>query len=237
MLIPGLSHSRTLAALCCLHALLHLVAARAQNARMEIVLERRVGRSVQITNPQHVFRSGDFVRFRFKPSFDGYLYVMDKATSGKLVSLFPGRDGNNSNQVLKGRDYVIPSLLGSWFRIDNPPGYETVYFLVSPAQLTNTTAPPATNQPPLLGPAPAMPSNDLLPRCDDAAFEARGECLDTASGPRTLPLGEDLPQGLPQIPGSASRDITIINKSGSSVVAPDTTSNSPVIYEFRLAHR
>ena len=217
---------------------------RAQRAHMQITVERRVGDKPLVSNPQHVFKAGDYIRFRFRPSFDGYLYVMDKATSGKYLLLFPAQDSGNVNQVTAGKEYVVPAASGSWFRIDDPPGYETVYFLMTPTPITKEAASVPPAEPPVLAPPPVSPSPspitpppDLTPRCDDSLFRARGDCIDTSAGPRSVPTEETVPDALASDPSTTSRDITVINKPTSSVVAPNGPANAPVIYEFRLAHR
>jgi hypothetical protein len=60
--------------------------------------------------------------------------------------------------------------------------------------------------------------------------------VDVAAGPHAVPKDEKLPDALPGTPASQSRDITVINKSTSSVVAPGDLNGAPLIYEFRLAH-
>ena len=207
----------------------------AQTPRMEITVERQVkGDKVEVTSPQHVFRSGDLVRFRFKPSFDGYLYVMDRSTSGKYLVLYPAKDAQETNHVERDREYLIPPSQGEWFRVDDPPGYETVYFVISPVELTKTapTVQPLPPEPPPPG-APA----ELLPRCDDSVFRARGECVDVLAGPHSVSKDDPLPAQLPSVPGTTARDITVINKPTTTVVAPASGENGPLIYEFRLAHK
>jgi hypothetical protein len=205
----------------------------AQQQRMQIIVEQRVGKSIQQMNPQHVFAAGDFVRFRFRSSFDGYLYVTDQSTSGKYVTLFPDSSAKTSNRITRDKDYLVPTSSGSWFRVDNPPGYETIFFLVSQTSLNQETSKPEA---PKLGPAPITPPADLLPRCNDAIFQARGDCVDGLAGPRGVPQSDAIPRGLPETTSPASRDLTIINKPTSSVIAPAGNDQAPIIYEFRLAH-
>ena len=204
---------------------------------MQLILEKRVGKSAQQTSSQHVFATGDFVRFRFQSSFDGYLYVMDQSTSGKYVVLFPAPGSSNSNQVVRNKEYLIPGSSGSWFRVDNPPGYEKIFFLISPTELEKGTAPSTAAETPTPSPpTTGAPSAELLPRCDDSVFHARGECVDVDAGPRAVSNDDKVPDALPRTAGTSSRDITVINKSKSSVVAPGDTNGTPLIYEFRLAH-
>ncbi len=204
----------------------------AQVPRMEITVERQVKNNVEVTSPQHVFHSGDLVRFRFKPSFDGYLYVMDQSTSGKYLLLYPAKDSQDENRVERDKEYLIPAAKGEWFRVDDPPGYETVYFVISPVKLTKTAVQPMPAEPP----SPSAPA-ELLPRCDDSVFRARGECVDVMAGPRAVGKDEPVPAQLPPVSGAGSRDITVINKPTTTVVAPSSGENGPLIYEFRLAHK
>ena len=206
----------------------------AQDARMRIVLEKRVGKSVQQTSPQHVFAAGDNVRFRFRSSFDGYLYVMDQSTSGKYLVLFPASGVAETNRIVRDKDYLIPATTGSWFRVDDPPGYEKVYFVISSTKLEKEVEPQPAPLP--SEPSPSNPPPELLPRCDDSVFRARGDCVDSAAGPHAIREDEKLPDRLPGSPASQSRDITVINKSTSSVVAPGDLNGAPLVYEFRLAH-
>jgi Domain of unknown function (DUF4384) len=205
-----------------------------QTPRMEITVERQAKDHVEVTSPQHVFHSGDLVRFRFKPSFDGYLYVMDQSTSGKYILLYPAKDAQDTNRVQHDNEYLIPPSTGEWFRVDNPPGYETIYFVISPVKLTKST--PSAHPLPAEPPSPGAPA-ELLPRCDDSVFRARGECIDVMAGPRAVGKSDPLPAQLPAIPGTSSRDITVINKPTTTVVAAGSGDNGPLIYEFRLAHK
>ncbi|QNI32847.1 DUF4384 domain-containing protein [Alloacidobacterium dinghuense] len=228
-----LFHASLLALIFSLSAVSQNLLYAQQTPRMEIRVERQTkDKNVEVTSPQHVFRSGDLVRFRFKPSFDGYLYVMDQSTSGKYIVLYPGKDAQDTNRVERDIEYLIPPAQGEWFRVDDPPGYETVYFVISPVRLTKTTPAPLPPEPPPPG-APA----ELLPRCDDSVFRARGECIDVMAGPHAVSKDDPLPAQLPAIPGTSARDITVINKPTTTVVAPSSGENGPLIYEFRLAHK
>lgn len=207
---------------------------QAQTPRVELIVERQTKQNVEVTSPQHVFHLGDLVRFRFKSTFDGYLYVMDKSTSGKYILLYPTTEGQDKNYVEHDKEYLIPMAKGEWFRVDNPPGYETIYFMISPARLTKNTT--ATQPMPAEPPPPDAPA-ELFPRCDDSIFQARGECVDVSAGARALSKDAPVPSSLPAISEAGSRDITIINKPKTTVIAPNNGENGPFIYEFRLAHK
>ena len=199
-----------------------------KDVQMRIVLEQQAGSAFRIVSPQHVFKTGDMVRFRVRSSSDGYLYVSNRAASGKYSELFPPTGAASDNRLEHGRDYRIPSTARSWFRIDEPAGYETVFFTFtySPLLRRNNITPAFSK--PRLQTAPA----ELTPRCDDAMFRARGECLDINAGPSAVPPG-----ALEGSEALTPRDITIVPGPDISVVSPATPGDAPIVYEIRIAHR
>jgi hypothetical protein len=205
-----------------------LSAADEQRSRMEITLERKEGKLWKAVDPTLVLASGDVVRFRFKANFNGYLYVTNYGTSGESTLLFPREETGRNNAIRSGQDYLIPAT-ESVLRIAGPPGYESVYWLVSPVRLSNaldlTPSRPSNYRPPV-----------LRPRCDDTTMRARGLCMDTQAGPRAVQESDELPGELTPMRSATSRDITIVQQRNQSVVSPSGNAKGPVLYEFRLAH-
>jgi hypothetical protein len=204
------------------------------SSRMEIMLERMDGAAWRTIDPGLVLNQGDRVRFRFRTNFDGYLYVMNQSTSGKYEQLFPREETGTDNVLKGGQEYYVPATK-TVFRIAGPAGYETVYWMVTPARLTDT-APEYKPLPPPPSPRP-VPSS-LIPRCDDALLKARGDCIDSSAGPKLVPRGADIPPNLqtaakPQNP----RDLVFLRQKDTAVISSPTPLTGPVIYEFRLAHR
>jgi hypothetical protein len=198
---------------------------------MEITLERLDGEDWRSIDPALVLAQGDRVRFRFRTNFDGYLYVMNQSTSGRYEQLFPREETGQDNRISSNKEYQVPAT-STAFRIAGPPGYETVYWLVMPARLTD--GPPRLNAPPQSSPAKAP---TLIPRCDDAVLRARGDCIDHAAGPKLVPRGADLPQNLATQADSAQRDLLVIQQKDTAVIASSAPLTGPVIYQFRLAHK
>jgi hypothetical protein len=131
---------------------------------ISIVLEKKIGDQVQTVDPAHVFSEGDTVRFRLRPAVEGFLYVMDLNTSGKYEVLFPRPETGNDNRIAKGKDYVMPATSNGWFEITGPAGRETIYFVLSPIELTiGQMQNRATQNLPPQGTAPAS----MQPRCDE----------------------------------------------------------------------
>jgi hypothetical protein len=194
--------------------------------RIEVRLERNRGGAVEQLPPDFVCDNGDLVRFRFKLSFDGYLYVANLATSGKYSQLFPSSQATN-NRVEKGREYVLPAGDTGWFRLDAPAGYEMVYWLVSRVRLSErrNPAPPDTA-------GSAAPA--ITPRCDDALFRARGDCIDRSAGARAIRSKDELP---PPLADLRPRELDLTTAGNTTAVTAQGEGDEPFIYAFRLAHR
>jgi hypothetical protein len=199
--------------------------------RMEISLERLENGKWNAIDPGLVLDQGDRVRFRFRTNFDGYLYVMNQSTSGKYEQLFPREETGRENRVEAGKDYNVPAT-STAFRIAGPAGHEVVYWLITPAKLTDE--PPRYGLPPA-GQKTTPPK--LIPRCDDAVMRARGACIDSSAGPRLVPRGVEMPQNIPEAAAKNAPGLVFIRQQDTSVISSPEPLTGPVVYEFRLAHR
>jgi hypothetical protein len=199
--------------------------------RMELVLERLDRDTWRPIDPGLVLAQGERVRFKFRTNFDGYLYVMNQSTSGTYEQLFPRQETGQDNRIAAATEYQVPATSAA-FRIAGPAGYETVYWLVTPARLTD--AAPRYPPPPANKAAPPT----LIPRCDDTILKSRGDCVDPSAGPKLVPRGEPLPQNLngPGI-GREQRDLLFLRQKNTAVISSPVPLAGPVIYEYRLAHR
>jgi hypothetical protein len=201
-------------------AILAAVSLAAQPQSMEIVLERHESGAWKTIDPGLVLGQGDLVRFRFRATFDGYLYVINSGTSGTQSLLFPGDSTGRDNRVQAGKDYFVPSTNAS-FKVAGPAGHDVVYWLVSPVPLDgNPTAM-----------APKRPAGALVPRCDQTIFRARGLCIDSSAGPRNVPADAALP-----FPNMTRRELVIVQDKDKARVSPSGKLTGPIVYEFRLAH-
>lgn len=195
---------------------------------LEIELERKLpDGKVGPESPTHVFATGDTIRIRVTSDYDGYLYVMDQGTSGHFSTVFPSLAAGSDNQVHRGQSYLIPSTDDGWFEVSGPAGFDVLYFLLSPETIVSPTASSFV--------APG-PISSLKPRCNDAVFRARGECMDTSAGPAPLPKSTTLPAPIAPIAATASRDIIVTKKKDGVTVTSEGSKTAPVIYVFRLAH-
>jgi len=202
---------------------------RPKAARIEVTVERSESGTWKSVEPTLVFSSGDLVRFRFKSNFSGYLYVTNYGTSGAAEKLFPRHDTGTANRVLSTQAYTVPTT-NTAFRIAGPPGYDSVYWLVSPVKLDGGP----------MGALPAPPDVKppvLIPRCDTVTLRARGLCLDPEAGPKPVTDRDTVPDALTPLKGMAARQLTVIqNQNNQSVLSAEEGPAMPLLYEFRLAH-
>jgi hypothetical protein len=199
-------------------------------------LEERVGDVAKIVPQNTVFRTGNILRFRLTSQLAGYLYIVDKGTTGETATLFPASDNPDaSNRIEPGQSMVVPANGDGWFEVSGPSGFDTIYILVSadpiaipPTAKSGQSQEAPHNQTP--------PPPNLLPRCDDAIFKARGECIDQSAGVAPLPPNAQVPRELIPLARTAARDIILADDADGVTVKPAATAKLPVIYTFRLAH-
>lgn len=202
--------------------------------RIEITLERMADSGWRAVPPGLVLDSGDRVRFRFRSNFDGYLYVMNRGTSGSYTLLFPREETGRENNISAGREFLIPAT-EAHFRVAGPPGHDIVYWMMTPLPMGESLPPAYVPLPPPPKPAP-LPQN-LLPRCDASLLRARGLCIDSSAGPKQLDADEPLPENMAGLPGVRSRELVILRRQNQTVLSSPSAMDGPVVYEFRLAHR
>src|SRR5581483_11471535 len=140
----------------------------------QVTLELTKGEEWTAIDAGTVLNAGDKVRFRFRASFDGVLYVLNQTSSGGFLWIFPTVETGTENLIVAGREYTVPATDGA-FRIPAAAGYDTLYWIVTPVGL------PAL---PGLSTFPARNTRKpLRPRCDPGPLRARGVCLDRTAGP------------------------------------------------------
>lgn len=225
---------RALAGTACLLGLLAGTATMAQASdarKVEVLLEKWVSQSWQPVDPGHVLHAGDRVRFRFSSNFDGYLYVTNLGTSGRYELLFPTTDTGADNRVEAGKSYLVPATQAQ-FIVAGPAGHDISFWMVSPKPLHNLDLLPAGGAPA----APRIPPHRLKPRCDDSLFRARGECIDSSAGLRSVPDSKTLPESWEKLPRMQARELFFLRNQEKQVISAPGKMEGPMIYEFRIAH-
>jgi Domain of unknown function (DUF4384) len=80
------------------------------------------------------FQPGDRFKLRVQTNVDGYLYLVQRGSTGDIRLLFPApADDAKALFVRRFETRTIPS--GSWFKFDEDTGLERVYMFVSPKPL------------------------------------------------------------------------------------------------------
>jgi hypothetical protein len=93
------------------------------------ILKKDASGSVEV-DPDTVFRSGDRIQLRVDVNTAGYLYIINRGSSGNWNPLFPSsKIANGDNHVQKGTQYVIPS--GYVFTFDEQAGTEKLFIVFS----------------------------------------------------------------------------------------------------------
>jgi hypothetical protein len=204
--------------------------------RIEISLEQLANKAWAVADPGLVFPPNAFVRFRIQTNFEGYIYVINYSTQGRHTLLFPREETGTQNRIEAGKEYTIPAVEGG-YKVTGPPGHEIVYWLISPVELQpDSDWAKFAHQPLPPPPDKKLPAN-LIPRCDDKIFRARGECVDNSAGPQQMGNADTLPENLAGLKGAAARELEFSRQQQSTLISAPKTASEPVIFEFHLAHR
>jgi hypothetical protein len=202
---------------------------------ISIHLEQKNGDSTKTVQQNKVFHSGDILRFRLTSRIAGYLYVVDKGTSGQTTTLYPASAGVQ-NRIQPDQTMVVPAIGDGWFEVSGPSGFDTIYILVSASPILIPPAAVPESQSPENRQNAAPPPSNLLPRCDDEIFKARGDCVDHSAGAAPLPPDAPVPRELVPFAKSAARDIILTDDGDEVTVKAAPSAKLPLIYTFRLAH-
>jgi hypothetical protein len=143
--------------------------------------------------------------------------------------LLPSATTTAANNVSSNSEFYVPSPGDGWFQVSGAPGFDTIYFLLSPVKLAVSTAETKAKG------NEKLPES-MLPRCNDAIFQARGECIDSSAGPAVLPRGAALPPQISTAAPNASRDLVLSNDENGDVKVTKTSAG-PAVYVFRIAHK
>lgn len=99
------------------------------------VLKKLPDGTYQEVSPDATFHQGDRIRLSLMANQPGYLYVVERGSSGRWMPLYPARTAASDasaapgNQLEPGKQYLVPGK-GSWeFR--GEPGQERLFVLLS----------------------------------------------------------------------------------------------------------
>lgn len=144
--------------------------------RYRVVRRNSDGGTVEVA-PDTTFQSGDRIRFVFEPNVDGFLYVVQRGSTGRWSMLLPHPLINGGqNAVTRFADVTIPP--EGWFRFDDNPGTEQVFVYLSrePVDTLPGGARPVVTAHTVAQPTVIELANSVRPR--DLVFESE----DAAAG-------------------------------------------------------
>jgi uncharacterized protein DUF4384 len=175
-------------------------------------VERRVGLKYRIllrtpdcdikeVDSSYTFHSGDKVRLQIESNVDGYLYVLQKGSTGRDHMLFPDpRINGGDNKISRGILYSVPG--SQWFTFDNNAGIENLTVAVSRTPM-KSIQPPAKSEEPK--PKEARPNNQ-----DEGTVSV-------------VSVVEELNQNV------RSRDLVLFQEKAPSITAPAQPVAAPAI--------
>lgn len=111
------------------------------------ILLRTQDCDIKEVDPSYAFHSGDKVRLQIESNVDGFLYVVQKGSTGRDRTLFPDpRINGGDNKISRGILYAVPG--NQWFTFDNNPGIEqlTVAVTRTPMKSLPQQAKPKENE-------------------------------------------------------------------------------------------
>src|ERR1700730_14481273 len=194
-----------------------------QSDAMSILVLKRDGDTLVPVDPSTAFKAGDQLKIQFQSNFEGYIYVVNIAPSGKRRVLFPYPEASN-NAVQPDERYDIPPG-GSTIEFDQEKGTEVLQVIMSRDRIAYLDA------------ALKDPEGYLSESASSAAAELQGGITK-----KVTPV-------VPQNEGSKvrSRDIILAagkdkDSNGSVVAIPDTggggrlKSGEIAPFEIRLKH-
>ena len=124
-------------------------------------------------SPATIFHNGDHLRLSVMANQPGYLYVIEKGSSGGWKAIYPGKhasdNGEATNRIEPGRVYQVPDGKGS-FRFDQNPGQEKLFLVLSRQRIADLEG--AINSLKQGGQPSSAPSSPKPPTDQGEALEA-----------------------------------------------------------------
>jgi hypothetical protein len=194
---------------------------------IQVVIEVQKGEKWERVDAQTVFHIGDAVRFRFRASQGGYLYVLNRSSDKTTSWLFPRAGSGERSQIDQHVEYLIPTGQGS-FEVGGSPGFDVTYWILSPHPIDAT---------PSIVPAEGDETNTIEPRCRAEVLKARGLCTDDRAGPHAVDNPVELPLQPPETEKLHSRDLKFKTEEGATEISGLTKLSDVVVYEFTIAHK
>ena len=100
------------------------------------------GGSAVDVDAQRTFRTGEAIRIVVESNIDGYLYILQRGSSGRETMIFPSPEINGGSNLVKANT-VLTVPWNGFFKFDSVPGREKWLLVVSRSPLENLPKPEA----------------------------------------------------------------------------------------------
>ncbi|HLG17561.1 MAG TPA: DUF4384 domain-containing protein [Blastocatellia bacterium] len=190
---------------------------------MRIIVYLMDGDKALAVDPSRSFKKGDQIKIEFESNFDGYVYFVNVAPSGKSAVIYPDRRAGETNNMIRERQrYVLPH--SAPFEFDEEKGTEVLQVIMSRRAV------------PLFEDAIRNSRGELGTTASTAAAELMGveskrSGIDTANTQRILP------------PEMRARSVRLApagnnDEKGTVIAVPDTKlkPGEVAVFEIRLRH-
>ena len=198
-----------------------LVCRAAETEPFTVLVDLNGEHGWQQVDASTVFRAGQDIRFRIRSAAGGYVYLLDETPLGEQTWIYPEPDGI-IRRMQPRREYTVPA--DGSYRVSAQPGYDILYWVVSPGRLSAVPQLPVRQQ-------QRRPTGKLLPRCQQSVLRARGLCIDEQAGTARPAQSATAAELTKQIAGAADGQP---KESGAAVLI---SSGNVVVYEMWLAHK
>jgi hypothetical protein len=98
--------------------------------RYNVLLIDSSSGSEQPVDPSRLFHDSDCLALSVQSNYDGYLYVLDRGSSGKWDVLLPSMDMADESNFVKART-TVKAPAQYCFSLSNPPGVEHLYLVLA----------------------------------------------------------------------------------------------------------
>lgn len=194
-------------------------------AKSQLQVERWDGQHWKKADIKSVFDHNDRIRFRYRSTAAGSLYVLDHTSGGQTAWMYPMAQ-QQQTALVPDTEIVIPGGDGA-YKVTGPPGIDTLYWIEVPQPVNLPDAQEVH-----------IPST-LISRCgEQAEIDTQEACLHDNAGPKPLKDPQQLLSILHVEGTLAARDLSFESKPGGTDIQSAAAGPSVgLVYEVRIAHR
>lgn len=101
------------------------------------ILKRNTGRRFEPVSTRHSFKTGDGFKVQLQTLQDSFVYVFVQGTTDELKLIYPDQSTNKNNFFKKGELRVAPEGSKPAWRLDQNPGTEHLFFVLTRNAIKN----------------------------------------------------------------------------------------------------